>query len=72
MFTKGLSQFINATNYSDLPEEVVEAAKLAILDFVGVAMAGSQEPSGKMISEIVMENRSSAEATVIGDRSKAS
>ena len=72
MFTQGLSQFIRKTNYSDLPEGVVKAAKLAILDFIGVGMAGSQEPSGKIICEMVKENRSIPEATVIGGRYKAS
>jgi len=70
MFTKGLSQFINKTNYGDLPGEVVTAAKLAILDFMGVAIAGSQEPSGKIIGQMVRENQSPPEATVIGGRYK--
>jgi 2-methylcitrate dehydratase PrpD len=72
MFTKRLSQFITKTNYGDLPEDVVTAAKFAILDFIGVAMAGSQDPSGRIISELVKENRSAPDATVIGWRYKAS
>jgi 2-methylcitrate dehydratase PrpD len=70
VFTTGLAQFINRTNYEDLPEEVVIAAKTAILDFLGVAMAGSQEPSGKMISELVKEVPASVESWVIGGRFK--
>jgi 2-methylcitrate dehydratase PrpD len=72
MFTHELSRFISATDYRDLPPEVVKAAKYAILDFIGVAMAGSQDPSGRMISELVKENRSAPESTVIGWRFKAS
>lgn len=72
MFTKTLSQFIARTSYEDLPGEVITAAKLAILDFIGVAMAGSQEPSGKIVSEMVRESQSPPEATVIGGRFKAS
>ncbi len=72
MYTEGLSQFIAKTNYSDLPEEVVSAAKFAVLDFIGVAMAGSQNPSGRIISELVRENQSAPEATVIGQRYNAS
>jgi 2-methylcitrate dehydratase PrpD len=72
MFTRGLSQFITSTNYEDLPKEVVTAAKFAILDFIGVAMAGSQDPSGRMVSELVRANMSAPEATVIGWRYKAS
>jgi 2-methylcitrate dehydratase PrpD len=72
MFTKGLSQFITKTDYNDLPREVVTAAKFAILDFIGVAMAGSQDPSGRIISELVRENQTAPEATIIGWRYKAS
>jgi 2-methylcitrate dehydratase PrpD len=72
MFTKGLSRFIAGTNYADLPAEAVTAAKLGILDHIGVTMAGSQDPSGRIISDLVRENRSAPEATVVGWRYKAS
>jgi 2-methylcitrate dehydratase PrpD len=72
MFTRKLSEFINKTNYEDLPEEVVATAKRAILDFVGVAMAGSHEESGKIINGMVRESASPPEASVIGGRFKAS
>jgi 2-methylcitrate dehydratase PrpD len=72
MFTEGLVQFVGKTAYEDLPKELVSAAKWAILDYIAVAMAGSQEPSGKIVSEMVREARSPAEATVIGGRYKAS
>jgi len=72
MFTRGLPQFITRNNYEDLPGKVVTAAKFAILDFIGVAMAGSQDPSGRIISELVKEDMSAPEATIIGWRYKAS
>ncbi len=72
MFTEKLCQFICQTGYEDIPEEVIKAAKRAILDYLGVAMSGSQEPSGRIMSEMVTENRSPEEATVIGGRYKAS
>ncbi len=70
MFTGKLAQFISQTTYADLPEEVVAAAKKAILDHIGVAMAGSQEPSGRIISQMAQETQSPREATVIGHRYK--
>ena len=60
MFTEGLVQFVGKTAYEDLPKELVSAAKWAILDYIAVAMAGSQEPSGKIVSEMVREARSPA------------
>jgi len=72
MFTEGLCEFIHKTNYEDIPADVIKAAKPAILDYIAVTMAGSQEPSGKIVSEMVRENQSPPEATVIGQRYKAS
>ena len=72
MFTERLIQFVCSTGYEDLPPELVSAAKWAILDHVAVTMAGSQEPSGKIMSEMVRESQSPPEATVIGGRYKAS
>ena len=72
MFTEMLSRFVTNTNYEDLPEAVVSAAKLAILDHIGVALAGSREPVAKIINEFIKENQSPAEASVIGSGYKAS
>jgi 2-methylcitrate dehydratase PrpD len=72
MFTEGLCNFVHHTNYEDISQEVVTAAKSAILDYLAVTMAGSQEPSGRIMSEMVRESRSLEEATVIGGRYKSS
>jgi 2-methylcitrate dehydratase PrpD len=72
MFTEELCKFINRTNFEDIPEEVIKAARSAILDYIAVTMSGSQEPSGLIMSEMVRESQSPAEATVIGGRYKAS
>jgi 2-methylcitrate dehydratase PrpD len=72
MFTEKLVEFVCKTGYEDLPPELVGAAKWAILDHIAVAMAGSQEPSGKIMSDMVRESQSPPEATVIGGRYKAS
>lgn len=72
MFTERLCNFIHRTNYEDIPQEVIKEAKKAILDYLAVTMSGSQEPSGMIMSEMVRENHSSPEATVIGGRFKAS
>jgi len=72
MFTEKLCQFVSHTGYEDIPQEVKKAAKRAILDYLGVAMSGSQEPSGRIMCEMIRENCSPEEATVIGARFKAS
>jgi 2-methylcitrate dehydratase PrpD len=70
MFTQKLSEFIFRTNYNSLTKEVISAAKIGTLDHIGVAMAGSQEPSGRIISQMVRDNDLPSEATVIGHRYK--
>jgi len=72
LYTQGLCGFIHRTNYDDIPRETVTVAKQAILDYLAATMAGSQEPSGMIISEMVRESRSPEEATVIGQRYRAS
>jgi 2-methylcitrate dehydratase PrpD len=68
MFSRGLAQFVTRINYTDLPREVVSAAKIAMLDYIGVAMAGSQQPSGRIISQVAHDPQSQNEAVVIGHR----
>ena len=42
--TKGLADFIVDTPVSAIPETVVEHAKVALLDWIGVTMAGKDDP----------------------------
>jgi 2-methylcitrate dehydratase PrpD len=72
MFTRGLAKFIAGTGYQDLPPELVAAARRAILDHIGVALAGSRAPLSRLVIEMVRENKSGPEATVIGCGFKAS
>ncbi len=72
MFTEALADFICKTNYQDLPPELIAKAKPAVLDHLAVAMSGSREPSSRMVAELVREQQSIGEATVIGNTFKAS
>ena len=64
--TKKLVNFIVETTHDDLPTEVIEHAKVCILDWIGVAVAGSLEPPSKIIASIIEEMGGREEATVIG------
>jgi 2-methylcitrate dehydratase PrpD len=61
-----LASFIVGTDYKDLPREVIEISKNAILDLIGVALAGSSEPPGKILLEELKESRGQSQAGVIG------
>jgi 2-methylcitrate dehydratase PrpD len=70
--TGALADFITNTSYDDLPKEVVEHAKASILDWLGVALAGSLEPPASIINSIVDEIGGREQSTVIGTRTKTS
>lgn len=48
MLTKQLSDFLCGLCYEDLPEQAADQAKMCMEDLVGVAIAGSSRPQGKI------------------------
>lgn len=55
MFTETLARFAIETRISDLPEPAVAAARDALIDTVGVALAGSREPVAELAARWVRE-----------------
>jgi len=55
MFTETLARFAIETRISDLPEPAMAAARDALIDTVGVALAGSREPVGELAARWVRE-----------------
>lgn len=47
-----ITQFITKTQFSHLPPDLVELAKLAILDTIGVSLAGWKEPSVEIVKQV--------------------
>ncbi|MEM1537705.1 MAG: MmgE/PrpD family protein [Candidatus Nezhaarchaeales archaeon] len=64
--TEDLADFIVSVGYEDLPNEVVERAKLCILDWLGAALAGSLEPPANIVTSIIKEAGGREESTIIG------
>src|ERR671924_1345647 len=60
------------TRYEDLPDEAIHWAKVAILDTVGVTVAGSIEPLAKIVKEVLNEEGGYPECTVLGLGTKTS
>ncbi len=52
MITQDLAEFIGKTSYPELPEEVVNQAKLCFLDFLGVSVRGSRSQSARIVRNI--------------------
>ena len=72
MITKTLSEFVVETNYDSIPENAITAAKKAILDYLGVAIAGSRASTGRVITEYVGQEGGVPEAGVIAGGFKTS
>jgi 2-methylcitrate dehydratase PrpD len=64
--TARLADFIESTEMSDIPGHVIQTAKLLVSDFLGVATAGSVEPSARIIQEVISEQGGNGKTTVIG------
>jgi 2-methylcitrate dehydratase PrpD len=71
--TRDLTNFVARTTYDDLPQETVEATKLAVLNIVGCMLAGYQTRIGKLHTEMAKDMGGGREqATIIGDGTKVS
>jgi 2-methylcitrate dehydratase PrpD len=66
MSTVKLAQFISETDERKIPKEAFSLAKRAVLDYTGVALAGSNEPAVSILSEYVKQMGASTESGVIG------
>jgi 2-methylcitrate dehydratase PrpD len=64
--THKFARFIIETRFEQIPEEAVTATKRALLDTLGVALAGSVEPAGKIIANFVKKQQSVPRAAVVG------
>lgn len=61
-----ISEFVAGNDFDRLPSEVVDAAKAAFLDCVGVALAGSGESDARICGGLAQQESRVGEATVIG------
>ena len=64
--TDGLVQFITDTHYDTLPQEVVSAAKIGIMDGVANMLAGATQPLAAVISTYVQQLGGAPLCNVVG------
>ena len=64
--TKRISEYIATTGLEDFPPEAIDAAKAAITDCLGCALAGSREPLADVLCDYVTGLGGTPSATVIG------
>lgn len=70
LVTSDLANFIVKISFESLPKTVIEHAKLCVLDWLGNALAGSQEPPVRIVRAIIESLGGKQESTVIGSSLK--
>ena len=69
---EGIAERIGDISYSDLPREAVHWAKAAILDTVGVTLAGAAEPCTQIVARVLRRRRrSEGECLIFGTDRRA-
>ena len=70
--TSQLAARIASARYEDVPDEAREVAKQAILDFIGVTLAGMSEPLATILRADALEQGGKPQATIFGTDEKMS
>jgi 2-methylcitrate dehydratase PrpD len=70
--TAKIARFVVETEFKKIPAEAVNMAKTAVLDCLGVALAGSKETSAGICAEIARQEHAKEESSVIGQGFKSS
>lgn len=61
-----LAENIVKTTYSDLPPESVDSAKRSVLDTLGCLLAGTRDPTCRVVAEAVRAWQGTPSATILG------
>ena len=64
--TSAIAEFIAKSRWEDCPAGAVDAARRAILDGLGVMLAGSVEPAARIVTDIARSEGGAPFATVVG------
>jgi 2-methylcitrate dehydratase PrpD len=70
--TKTIAEYVVNTSLEDFPPEAIVAAKAAIIDCLGCALAGSKEPLADVLTNYLNDLGGKPTATVIGRGFKTS
>jgi len=70
--TARIARFVVETEFQKIPSEAIKMAKTALLDCLGVALAGSKESSARICAEIARQEHAREESSVIGQGFRSS
>src|SRR5512147_770535 len=66
--TSQIAEYVSKSRWEDCPAAAVAAARRAILDCLGVMLAGSVEPAARIVADVARAEGGSPLATVVGTR----
>jgi 2-methylcitrate dehydratase PrpD len=69
--TDVLARFVTETDFADIPEKTLANAKMHMLDALGVALAGADQPAAGIALDYCQRLGASSEATVWGTKLRA-
>ncbi|MFQ5521533.1 MAG: MmgE/PrpD family protein, partial [Candidatus Methylomirabilia bacterium] len=64
--TAGFAEFVVKSRWEEVPRAALEAARRAILDGVGVMLAGSAEPPARIVQRLAEAEGGAPLCTVLG------
>jgi 2-methylcitrate dehydratase PrpD len=67
-----LAEFVVGFDLGNVPADVIERARVAFIDTIGVAVAGSHEEVSHIVAEMVKADGSAPQCTVVGQSLRAS
>ncbi len=70
--TSLLAKFVAEHDCDEIPEPVLHAARRALVDHIGVTVAGSTDDATRRARDAVAASESGGRATVVGDRMRVS
>ncbi|MBI2986145.1 MAG: MmgE/PrpD family protein [Deltaproteobacteria bacterium] len=70
--TETLARFAANLEYDAIPKDVLDRTKRQILDIIGVALAGSTQPVGRLVANFVQRTGGTPECTVWGTQLRSS
>lgn len=70
--TATIAKFVVDVKYETIPPKALANAKTAVLDCLGVALAGSREECAKICAQIARQENTKEETTVLGQGFKSS
>jgi len=69
--TEVMGEFIAHLRFEDLPNDVVERARMTLLDSIGCSLGGSGQKSIQLLDDFILSSRGNGAITIFGSKSKA-